>query len=222
MANIKFSSFTTETNPANVDFLVGYEGTTMKKIDPANLDRIFASEQSRPQFGDLPAERFPAPPRAAAAPQLTPEEAPPVPPNLEDIEPQSAPLRAPPTAEQTYAGRGGSINPQQPELSPSDTSPYQTDVGERMFTRARTAADFSSDNPSITSENPIPQEPASGAQVNLTPWQEPDVGEPKYDPSSVTNPLERGEGAAAQDSLAPLRSGMGAKVGGEVAEGQRS
>ena len=37
MANIKFSSFTTETNPANVDFLVGYEGTTMKKIDPANI-----------------------------------------------------------------------------------------------------------------------------------------------------------------------------------------
>ena len=37
MANIKFSSFTTETNPANVDFLVGYEGTTMKKIDPANV-----------------------------------------------------------------------------------------------------------------------------------------------------------------------------------------
>ena len=71
----------------------------------------------------------------------------------------------------------------------------------------------------LTSENPIPQEPASGAQVNLTPWQEPDVGEPKYDPSSVTNPLERGEGAAAQDSLAPLRSGIGAKVGGEVAEG---
>ena len=33
MENIKFSSFTTETNPANVDFLVGYEGTTMKKID---------------------------------------------------------------------------------------------------------------------------------------------------------------------------------------------
>ena len=37
MANIKFSSFTTETNPANVDFLVGYEGTTMKKIDPTNI-----------------------------------------------------------------------------------------------------------------------------------------------------------------------------------------
>jgi hypothetical protein len=37
MATIKFSAFTAETNPTNIDFLVGYEGTTMKKIDPANL-----------------------------------------------------------------------------------------------------------------------------------------------------------------------------------------
>jgi hypothetical protein len=37
MANIKFSAFTTETNSADVDFLVGYEGTTMKKIDPTNI-----------------------------------------------------------------------------------------------------------------------------------------------------------------------------------------
>ena len=37
MANIKFSAFTTETNSANVDFLVGYQGTTMKKIAPSNL-----------------------------------------------------------------------------------------------------------------------------------------------------------------------------------------
>ena len=32
MANIKFSAFNTETDAANVDFLVGYQGTTMKKI----------------------------------------------------------------------------------------------------------------------------------------------------------------------------------------------
>jgi len=37
MANIKFSAFNTETNSANVDFLVGYQGTTMKKISPSNL-----------------------------------------------------------------------------------------------------------------------------------------------------------------------------------------
>jgi len=37
MANIKFSDFTTETNSADVDFLVGFQGTTMKKIAPGNL-----------------------------------------------------------------------------------------------------------------------------------------------------------------------------------------
>jgi len=37
MPFIKFSQFTTTTNPASIDFLVGYEGTTMKKIDPANI-----------------------------------------------------------------------------------------------------------------------------------------------------------------------------------------
>ena len=37
MANIKFSAFTTETNQSNIDFIVGYQGTTMKKIAPSNL-----------------------------------------------------------------------------------------------------------------------------------------------------------------------------------------
>lgn len=37
MANKKFSEFTTRTDSANVDFLVGYEGSTNVKIDPANL-----------------------------------------------------------------------------------------------------------------------------------------------------------------------------------------
>jgi len=37
MANIKFSAFNTETDAANVDFLVGYQGTTMKKIAPGNI-----------------------------------------------------------------------------------------------------------------------------------------------------------------------------------------
>jgi len=40
MANIKFSAFNTETNSANVDFLVGYQGTTMKKISPSNLSSV--------------------------------------------------------------------------------------------------------------------------------------------------------------------------------------
>ena len=40
MANIKFSAFTTETNSADVDFLVGYQGTTMKKIAPSNLGSV--------------------------------------------------------------------------------------------------------------------------------------------------------------------------------------
>ena len=40
MANIKFSAFNTETNSANVDFLVGYQGTTMKKIAPSNLGSV--------------------------------------------------------------------------------------------------------------------------------------------------------------------------------------
>lgn len=37
MANKKFSEFTTRTDTANVDFLVGYDGSTNVKIDPANL-----------------------------------------------------------------------------------------------------------------------------------------------------------------------------------------
>ena len=37
MANIKFSAFTTETDDTQIDFLAGYQGTTMKKIAPANL-----------------------------------------------------------------------------------------------------------------------------------------------------------------------------------------
>ena len=41
MANIKFSAFTTETNPADIDFLVGFEGTTMKKIVPSNITGAF-------------------------------------------------------------------------------------------------------------------------------------------------------------------------------------
>ena len=37
MANIKFSAFTTETDPTQIDFLAGYQGTTMKKIAPSNI-----------------------------------------------------------------------------------------------------------------------------------------------------------------------------------------
>lgn len=37
MANKKFSDFTTRTDTANVDFLVGYDGTTNIKIAPSNV-----------------------------------------------------------------------------------------------------------------------------------------------------------------------------------------
>ena len=37
MANKKFSEFTTKTDPANVEFVVGYDGTTNVKIAPGNL-----------------------------------------------------------------------------------------------------------------------------------------------------------------------------------------
>jgi hypothetical protein len=37
MANKKFSDFTTRTDTANVDFLVGYDGTTNVKIAPSNI-----------------------------------------------------------------------------------------------------------------------------------------------------------------------------------------
>jgi hypothetical protein len=37
MANKKFSEFTVKTDPANVDFLVGYDGTDNVRIDPSNL-----------------------------------------------------------------------------------------------------------------------------------------------------------------------------------------
>ena len=37
MANKKFSEFTTKTDPANVDFVVGYDGSTNVKIAPSNL-----------------------------------------------------------------------------------------------------------------------------------------------------------------------------------------
>lgn len=37
MANKKFSDFTLKTDPANVDFLVGYLGSDNVRIDPANL-----------------------------------------------------------------------------------------------------------------------------------------------------------------------------------------
>jgi hypothetical protein len=37
MANKKFSEFTLKTDPANVDFVVGYDGTDNVRIDPANI-----------------------------------------------------------------------------------------------------------------------------------------------------------------------------------------
>jgi len=37
MANKKFSDFTLKTDPANVDFLVGYLGSDNVRIDPDNI-----------------------------------------------------------------------------------------------------------------------------------------------------------------------------------------
>ena len=37
MANIKFSQFTEQTDTANVQFLVGYNGTTNVRIAPGNI-----------------------------------------------------------------------------------------------------------------------------------------------------------------------------------------
>ena len=37
MANLKFSQFQEQTDPANVQFVVGYNGTDNVRIDPANL-----------------------------------------------------------------------------------------------------------------------------------------------------------------------------------------
>lgn len=37
MANKKFSEFTLKTDSANVDFLVGYDGTDNVRIDPSNI-----------------------------------------------------------------------------------------------------------------------------------------------------------------------------------------
>lgn len=44
MANKKFSEFTLKTDPANVDFVVGYDGTDNVRIDPANLGGGGASD----------------------------------------------------------------------------------------------------------------------------------------------------------------------------------
>ncbi len=44
MANKKFSEFTTKTDSANVDFVVGYDGTTNVKIAPSNLSSGGASD----------------------------------------------------------------------------------------------------------------------------------------------------------------------------------
>ena len=44
MANKKFSEFTLKTDPANVDFLVGYDGTDNVRIDPSNLGGGGASD----------------------------------------------------------------------------------------------------------------------------------------------------------------------------------
>ena len=67
MANIKFSDFNTETNSANVDFVVGYQGTTMKKISPSNLssvtslndlsDVIVNNTDANAYFIEIPASR---------------------------------------------------------------------------------------------------------------------------------------------------------------------
>jgi len=44
MANKKFSEFTLKTDPANVDFVVGYDGSDNVRIDPSNLGGGGASD----------------------------------------------------------------------------------------------------------------------------------------------------------------------------------
>ena len=158
----------------------------------ARLDEMSRNQESN--IGGIPEFQRPVQPRPApvAEPEPTPE---PV-----------APRGAPPTAQDTFLNRGGRINPTQPEIPQATSnlgqSPYETDVGQRMFTRARTDADFSSDNPSISSENPVPRELPSGRQVNLTPWEPPESATSRYDPNSVANPLERSAGAGVGEDVA--------------------
>ena len=45
MANIKFSQFIEQTDPANVQFLVGYNGTSNVRIAPGNVGGGGATDQ---------------------------------------------------------------------------------------------------------------------------------------------------------------------------------
>lgn len=47
MANKKFSEFTTRTDSANVDFLVGFDGTTNVKIAPSNVGGGASADTAR-------------------------------------------------------------------------------------------------------------------------------------------------------------------------------
>ena len=42
MANLKFSQFTEKTDPANVKFIVGYDGTSNVRITPDNIAKAFS------------------------------------------------------------------------------------------------------------------------------------------------------------------------------------
>ena len=173
-----------------------FRGTAQSQ---ARLDQM--SREQEANIGEIPEFQRPVQP-AGRGPQ---------PPTQEPItaEPEAeapVPRGPPPTAQETYFGQGGRINPTQPEIptSSANVGPrgYGTDPGQSAFTRARINADNAPDNPSISSEpGSVPDQPASGAKVNLTPWEAPEPSA-RYDPSSVTNPLEGTE-----------------RVGEEVAEG---
>ena len=176
-----------------------FRGTAQSQ---ARLDAM--SRQQESNIGQIP--EFQKPVQPAAAPQVQE-------PIVAEPEAEVPISRGPPpSAQETFFGQGGRINPVQPEIPrPSVPRGYGSDPGQSAFTRARINADDSPDNPSITSERgSLPDEPASGVRVNLTPWETPEPSA-RYDPNSVTNPLEGTErvGDNEVDSLAPMRELMG-------------
>ena len=188
-----------------------FRGTAQSQ---ARLDAM--SREQEANIGEIPEFQRPVQPARAPPPTAQPEPEP---------EPEAPiPRGPPPTAQETYFGQGGRIAPTQPEIPTAAAPPsgYGTNPGQSAFTRARVNADDSPDNPSISSEpGSVPDEPASGARVNLTPWEPPEPST-RYDPSSVTNPLERvgedaAEGAGVSEDVAEPELALAQPVLGAVA-----
>lgn len=58
MANKKFSEFTLKTDPADVDFLVGYDGTDNVRIDPSNIGGGGGGDITKIYRGSMYANQF--------------------------------------------------------------------------------------------------------------------------------------------------------------------